>query len=88
MANTLPDITLVSGVFLNINALSGIAVGKPMIINNKSSGTCLLQIKPTAPLNTNNDGVQIVTTGFYFIGEGEDTVWIKGQNGRLSVMEG
>lgn len=84
---TLPDIVLTSNVYVDVNTLTGIPVGTPMVINNKGSGSVLIQIRPTAPLNSSQDGVQLVGFGFFYVDANEGRVWLKGQAGRINVQE-
>lgn len=88
MANTLPDINIVNNVYLDLYALTGITPGKPIIINNKTSGAMMVQIKPTQPLGTDNSGLQILGAAFMYIDAGESRVWLRGQSGgRINVQE-
>lgn len=83
--NTLPDVILDNTSYQNINALSGIAVGSKMVLQFKGTGSVRLQIRPTQPIVSSLDGVQLNTLELYGVDSGESTVWVKG-TGRLSVQ--
>lgn len=83
--NTLPDVILDNTSYQNINALSGIAVGNKMVLQFKGTGSVRLQIRPTQPIVSSLDGVQLNTLELYGVDSGESTVWVKG-TGRLSVQ--
>jgi hypothetical protein len=92
MANTLPDVVLQSGVYIDVYAATGISPGTSLVLNNKSAATVLVQVRASQPPSTSSDGwplragageitwttVQDVPTG--------SRVWVKGGNaGRLFV---
>lgn len=49
MSNTLPDITVVQGAWVDAYAASGIPVGTSLIIKNRSSSVMYVYTGPTAP---------------------------------------
>jgi len=53
--DTIPDLTLVSGVWLDVYAASGIAPQSDLIIKNKSTSAAYIQVRASTPV-TNTDG--------------------------------
>lgn len=86
MANTLPDITLNNTTYSDVYALTGISVGTPIIIQNKSSVGAYLQIKPFQPASNSQDGIFLEAYNFYIVDAGEVGCWAKGMT-KLSVQE-
>lgn len=93
MSNTLPDIVMQTGTYIDVYNVSGIAPGTALLLNNKSSATVQIQVRPSQPPASSNDGWPLRS------GAGETTwttvqnvpagsrVWVKGNNGgRLFVQ--
>jgi hypothetical protein len=55
MADTLADITLTAGVWLDVYNASGIAPQSDLIIKNKSTSVAYIQVKASTP-TVNTDG--------------------------------
>lgn len=86
MAITRPDVTLNNTTYSDIYALTGIAVGTPLIIQNKSSIGAYLQIKSFQPASNSQDGIFLEAYNFYVVDAGEVGCWAKGMT-KLSVQE-
>lgn len=54
--DTLPDITLEAGVWMDVYAATGIVAGTPLIIKNKSNSTVYVQVRAAKPAELSNDG--------------------------------
>lgn len=54
--STLADQTFTAVDWVSLNTLSGIVVGNPFIITNKSTGTLIVQEFNTKPSDTSYDG--------------------------------
>lgn len=68
MANpTLPDVTLSNSAYVDIYAITGIPVGTPLIIQNKSTTSFYVQERETAPSATNIDGNILQSYGFFLV---------------------
>lgn len=93
MSDTLPDITVTSGVWFDAYSLTGISAGKNLIIKNKGTTPIYIQVRPTAPLPASTDGWNLLGTGtvpaewttVQNVPNGSK-VWIKG-NGKVFVQE-
>lgn len=57
MSQTIPDITLNSTSFTDINTQSGISVGTAMIIQNKGTSNIVIQESVLQPDPTSEDGL-------------------------------
>ena len=58
MAVSYPDLHLLAGVWTELYSATGIPVGTPLIVQNKSSITMLCQVRQTMPVTT-TDGYNI-----------------------------
>lgn len=87
MANpTLPDVTLSNSAYVDIYAITGIPVGTPLIIQNKSTTSFYVQERETAPSATNIDGNILQSYGFFLVTpEPPMRCFVRG-NGRLTVQ--
>lgn len=89
MTATVNDVQLLGVVYTNVYAATGIVVGTPLILQNKSSGPVYVQIATVAPAASDRDGfivypgksvsVENATEGLYAFGKGrlhvaQDTV--------------
>lgn len=54
--NTLPDVILQTGVYVDLYTATGIAPGTALLLNNKSSGTVHIQVRASQPTNNSTDG--------------------------------
>ena len=61
MAQTLPDI-IIGQTWIDINTVSGIAVGTPMLITNKGSRELLVLEQTATPVDSDTLGVPITNT--------------------------
>lgn len=87
MSDTIADVVLDNLSYQNVNALSGIPVGTKVILHFKGSGSVRIQTRPTQPVASSVDGVQLSSLLFYTVDAGESTIWAKG-TGRMSVQVG
>jgi len=93
VADTIPDLTLVSGVWLDVYTASGIAPQSDLIIKNKSSNAIYIQVRASTPTSASIDGWQLNGIGTAAGGEwttitkvpAGSRVWAKG-NGKLFVQ--
>lgn len=86
MAITRPDITLNNTAYSDVYALTGITVGTPLIIQNKSNIGAYLQIKSFQPASNSQDGIFLEAYSFYVVDAGEVGCWAKGTT-KLCVQE-
>lgn len=90
MANTPPSIQLTGVDWQNLNALSGLAVGTAIEVQNQSSTAVSLAVSPTKPdindINFVGFVVPPVPAAIANIGFGEDIVWAIGV-GPVSVQK-
>ena len=88
MANTLPSFNITSENWVDLNTLTGIAVGTALDIQNQSSFPMFLAISSTTPaLNFSGFAIPASLADVAAVSAGEDRVWILG-NGPVSVQEG
>lgn len=94
MANTIDDVIMKTGEFIDVYALSGILPGTSLILNNKSSGIALVQVRASKPSASSSDGWPIksgtANESWVTITDvpAGSRVWVKGaQGGRLFVQE-
>lgn len=86
MANTLPDIKLVSGPYINLYSVSGIASGTKVIIQNKTTPPVYVQVQGSQPASTSNDGFLLIPNEFCIIDSPTISgVWVKG-SGTINVQ--
>lgn len=87
MANpTLPDVTLSNSAYVDIYALTGIPLGTPLILQNKSTTSFYVQEKETAPSATNIDGNILQSYSFFLVNpEPPLRCFVRG-NGRIAVQ--
>ena len=78
MATTLPDVVVTTADWVDVYATTGITVGKPVYIINKSSSHILSQVAPTKPVATSLAGVPM------FMRESE-RAWIKVSSGATGI---
>ena len=84
MSDTLPDVPLIEGQYVDIYAATGIAVGTRVVIQNKTNGFIRVQESAAQPANDSTDGV-FVETKKYVIAIGTNGCWVKG-SGDISVQ--
>lgn len=93
MANTLSDVTLVSGTWVDAYVATGISAGTDLIVKNKSTAVAYIQVRSTVPVNNSTDGWTLNSTG----SPGGDwttvtkvpvgsRVWIRG-SGKVFIQE-
>ncbi len=74
----------------SLNVLSGIAVGTPMLIQNKSSGWFILQESDTKPADDNKSGTYISdmykSYAIAETGSGDLEYWIRPTNYGVSLI--
>jgi len=79
MANTIPDIQVLTTAYSDVNTLSGLIAGTPLVITNKAPNGIRLQIAVSQPASDSEDGEVMYpgpdTTSIKLITAGENTVW-------------
>jgi len=91
--DTIPDLTLISGVWLDVYAASGIAPQSDLVVKNKSSNAIYIQIRASTPTAASIDGWQLNGIGTAAGGEWTtinkvpvgSRVWAKG-NGKMFIQ--
>ncbi len=94
MSNSLPDITLTSGVWTDIYAVTGLSPGLDLIIKNKSTSVAYVQVKAAIPVGNTTDGWPLNPLGSSLGGDwtvvtsvpSGSRVWVRG-NGKFFVQE-
>lgn len=81
---TTADIPISMEYYTELYSSSGIAVGTPLIIQNKTSGTMLVQNRTTQPSPTDWNGFIVPYLGVWYVEEGTEGVWCRG-NGSVAV---
>lgn len=95
MTQTLPDITVGSGTWVDLNTESGIAVGTKMSVTLKSSIQCRLYEGATPPALDSTDGINLTGPKYPYasatILAGSLKIWALstqiGLNAKVSVQE-
>lgn len=88
MADTKPDVQLDKTQYVDVYAATGLAVGTPILIQNKSSQNVYIQIQTTQPSALSRDGGIIQPFEQGLIDTGENGCWVLGDtNGKISVQE-
>lgn len=86
---TIPDISF-SNTWVDINTVSGIAVGEPFLIQNKRSTWAIIQESNTAPDDSSQDGIPLTnmgeSTSKCYISQGSGRIWIKSFTGATGVI--
>lgn len=87
MALTIPDVTITNSAYADVYAATGIALGTPLIFQNKNSTQIYLQIKTTQPAASSTDGNILEAYGFYIFVASQPTekCWVRG-NGKVAVQ--
>jgi len=87
MSNSLPDLIIPANTWIDVYAQTGIAVGKPLIIQNKINSQILVLNRPTIPTTT-LDGSAIPATQTLYVGGTISRIWISCLTaGRVCVQE-
>ncbi len=89
MSDTLPDIPLVANEYIDVYALSGIAVGKQIVIQNKSVTPIYIQEVAAQPNGTNLDGYVLDRWKTVIVTKGSTGAWVRpsSQQGAVTVQE-
>lgn len=81
MTDTIQDVEVPIDEYVDLNTLSGLPAGTAVVITNKSTGWCRLQVTSVKPLASSTAGEPITNlphnTAIKFITAGESTVWAK-----------
>ena len=86
MANTLPDLQLVAGVWTEVYSATGITSGQPLIIQNKITAPFLIQVRATTPVTT-TDGYSVASNATVYLDGTLSGVWIRCTSaGRVVIM--
>lgn len=89
MADTKADIILVDGDWVDAYALTGIAVGTTLVIQNKSSDDILIHLSASKPTSSSINGTLVPPFIEATVDASESGCWVKGTvGGRVSVQEG
>ncbi len=75
MANMIPDVRFAANTWVDLYALSSIAVGTSVVVVNKLDGTLLLWEGPTQPVALTVDGVPVTRPDAYKIATGATGLW-------------
>ena len=90
MALTIPDIPVDDTAWLNLNTISGIAVGTALTVTNKSGGNLMLQLSIGQPTDGSKDGMllaafcDISSTIYVNVGE-TGALWAKSSSDLCTV---
>lgn len=94
MSDTIPDISLGPDVYVDLNTLSGVAVGTPLVVSNKSHSPIRLQQVATQPDDNSTEGMILAhmlhPNARLVLDAGESTLWGKSgstTNARISVQD-
>ena len=68
--DTIPDVIAQIEQYIDIYALTGIAIGTPLLIQNKSESRMVIQISPTQPIAQSNDGTLFHTREEVYVDTG------------------
>ena len=60
MANTINDIPLPYGTWVNAYSATGISVGTALVVQNKSSQAILMKITPSQPASNDTNGILLL----------------------------
>lgn len=86
MALTLPDVACYSMYYIDLYEVTGIKVGTPILIQNKSANAMNIQIRSEKPTATSTDGNILTSYNFFEVSGGTiPAVWVKGA-GKISVQ--
>jgi hypothetical protein len=93
VSDTIPDVTLASGVWLDLYTATGISPASDLVVKNKSSNAIYIQVRASTPPTASIDGWQLSGIGTAAGGEwttvtkvpAGSRVWAKG-NGKLFVQ--
>lgn len=94
MSDTLDDILISNVEYVDVNSLSGIEAGTPILVSNKSESVVLLQLSVDQPPADDLDGERLEeipsSDSIKAITVGENTVWAKSvglNNAPISVQD-
>ena len=90
MADSIDDILVTSEDWVDVFALSGIAVGSALVINNKSSIVITTQIKATKPDSDDENGPEIQPFSYLQLDAGASGFFAKSESmiATINVQEG
>lgn len=88
MAATRSDIPLPAGTWVNLNVVSGIAVGTVVTIYNKGSQPILIAQSSSAPLSSSL-GIPVVVNGSLPVATGALALWAysSGTGGNVLIQD-
>lgn len=86
MANTLPDVLIPAGSYVSAYTASGVTLGRPLVIQNKSSGFAYLQIQSAQPATSSTSGTILEPLEQAVVSGTIANLWIKG-SGNFSIQE-
>jgi hypothetical protein len=79
------DINTISTDWVSVNALSGIAVGSPMEMQNKNSNLLTFQEKATKPATEDYSGRLVRYCEVYEAWAGSSEIWVRGATSSIFV---
>lgn len=88
MADTIPDIIAVIDDFIDVYTVTGISVGKELLVQNKSEYRIWIQESPIKPDITTEalDGIIVCPKEIVYVDKGSSGTWIRG-NGNVNIQE-
>lgn len=86
MADTIADVLIPTGSYVDIYTATGIIVGTSIVIQNKSLQPIWVQEGAAQPSGTSFDGVVVERFKSVIVTAGATGVWVKGE-GKISVQE-
>lgn len=85
----MPQIQTTTSAWANVYALSGVAVGAGLLIQNQSGNVALLQISATAPASTDNTGRWLQSGVEAVVDAGAAGLWMRcSPNGITAYVQG
>lgn len=85
MSNTIPDVKLSGTAYQNVYALTGIAVGTHVLIQNKQSTAVYIQVQSTQPDTASRDGYMLVGNEACIVKGSITGLWVFGTS-RICVQ--
>lgn len=86
MTATVNDVILLGVIYTDVYAATGIVIGTPLIIQNKSASPVWLQIATVAPPSSDRDGFVVYSGNSVFVENATEGLFAFG-NGRLHVAQ-
>lgn len=87
MSVTIPDVLIVNSSYTDLYAATGIAVGTPLLLQNKGTNAIYIQNKAFQPASSSTDGAYLLSYAFMVVEQGAAGAWAKGTMAKISVQE-